>query len=284
MLDVMDRTQLADFLRRSRSRVRPADVGLSTGPRRRTPGLRREEVAMLAGISADYYIRLEQARGPHPSAQVLAAMARALRLTDDERDHLYRLAGQPPPALYAPSTHVRPGLLHLLDELRETPAQVISDLGETLAQNHLARALLGDQTRYSGRSRSFAWRWFTDPDARRLYPREDHEHHSRVQVADLRATAARRRTDADVVDLVRGLRAASPEFAERWDEHEVAVRRSDRKRIVHPQVGVVEVDCETLLTPEHDQRLLVFTAQPGTAAAEQLALIRVIGLQEFARP
>src|SRR6516165_11450992 len=134
----MDRTELADFLRRSRERLRPHDVGLPDVGLRRTPGLRREELAQLAGVSADYCMRLEQRRSSQPSTQVLAALARALRLTEDERDHLYILAGYQPPAGPMAGQHVRPGLMHLLDELTGTPAQILTDLGDLLAQNVLA--------------------------------------------------------------------------------------------------------------------------------------------------
>ena len=139
----MDRAELADFLRRRREQLRPSEVGLDAGPRRRTPGLRREEVAALAGMSADYYVRLEQKRSPRPSAQLLAALARALRLSDDERDHLYVLAGERPPAGPYAGTHVRPGLLALLDQLEHAPAQILTDLGDLLAQNAMARLLFG---------------------------------------------------------------------------------------------------------------------------------------------
>lgn len=277
----MDRTGLADFLRRCRERTRPEDAGLPPGARRRTPGLRREEVAQLAGMSADYYGRLEQARGPHPSVQLLAALARALRLSGDERDHLYLLAGQSPPPRSGRSTHVRPGVLHLLDRLDDAAAFVVSDLGEVLVQNALARALLGDETRGRGREASGVWRWFTDPQSRVRYPADDHELHARAYVSELRATAARRRGDGDVEDLLAALLAASPEFAALWERHEVGVRRADSKRVVHPVVGVVEVDCEVLLTPEHDQSLVVLTARAGTPAAGALDLLRVLGTQEL---
>lgn len=140
----LDRAGLADFLRRRRARLAPSDVGLSAGTRRRTPGLRREEVAQLAGMSADYYTRLEQSRGPRPSRQILGALARALRLSDDERDHLFHLGGEEPPRGAHGSGHVRPGLLLVLDRLDDTPAQVVGDLGDVLAQNVMAAALVGD--------------------------------------------------------------------------------------------------------------------------------------------
>jgi transcriptional regulator with XRE-family HTH domain len=276
----MDQQELADFLRRRRELLQPTDVGVPAGGRRRTPGLRRYEVAQLAGMSPDYYTRLEQARGPQPSPQMLTALARALRLTIDERNHLFHLAGHHAPPDLGGDDHVSPGLLRLLDALTDLPAMAISDLGVVLAQNRMAVALLGEQTHFTGPARSFTYRWFTDPAARALYPAEDHEHQSLVQVADLRAAIALRPRDRHAQQLIQALRV-SGEFCELWDRHDVAVRRSDRKRIVHPAVGIIDVDCETLATARQDQRLLVFTARPGSDAVGQLELLRVIGRQEF---
>jgi transcriptional regulator with XRE-family HTH domain len=280
----MDKKEFAGFLRRRRELLQPADVGLPPGARRQTPGLRRHEVAQLARMSPDYYIRLEQARGPQPSPQMLTALARALRLGIDERDHLFHLAGHHAPPAFAANDQVSPGLLRLLDALTELPAQVVSDLGEVLVQNRMAVALLGEQTAYTGLSRSFTYRWFTQPAARALYPREDHEHQSQVQVADLRAAVALRPRDPQATKLVGALRAASSEFNDLWERHDVAVRRGDSKRVVHPAVGIVDIDCEVLTTARQDQRLLVFTARPGSHAVRQLELIRVIGRQNLTAP
>lgn len=277
----MDRNQLGDFLRRRRERLTPAEVGLPPGVRRRTPGLRREEVAQLAGMSTDYLARLEQSRGPQPSPQVLAALARALRLTDDERDHLYHLAGRNPPASHRPNVHVSPGLLHVLDHLTDSAAFVISDLGETLVQNAVAAALHGHESHPEGLDRYMIWRWFTDPATRARFPEEDWPTHSRTHVADLRATAARRHGDPDVVELVDALTAASDEFTALWAEHEVAVRRADRKRIIHPDVGVLDLLCEVLAGATGDQFLVVLFARPGTDTHQKLELLRVIGTQDL---
>ncbi|PAU44759.1 transcriptional regulator [Streptomyces albireticuli] len=277
----IDRRALADFLRRSRDRIRPQDAGLPAGPRRRTPGLRREEVAQLAGMSADYYIRLEQARGPQPSPQMLAALARALRLTGDERDHLHLLAGHRPPAGRVAGDHVAPGLLHLLDQLPTTPAQVLSDLGDVLAQNALARSLLGGVCTVSEHGRNVVWRWFADPAARDAYPAEEHAHYSRVHTADLRAAVTRRGADPAAVRLVERLRAASEEFAGLWDRHEVAVRRHSRMRVLHPVIGPVDLDCQVLLAPEGDHRLVLLTPPPGSDTADRLALLQVVGNGQF---
>ncbi|WP_326799319.1 helix-turn-helix transcriptional regulator [Streptomyces sp. NBC_01808] len=277
----MDRTELADFLRRCRARLTPADVGLPPGARRRTPGLRREEVAQLAGMSTDHYTRLEQARGSRPSRQMLTAVARGLRLSDDERDHLFHLAGEEPPRARGAGAHVRPGLLLILDRLTDTPAQVLSDCGDVLAQNALSRALSGDAAVRSGDERNIVWRYFTEPAAPEFLPPEDRDHAARAAVADLRATLARRPDDARVAALVRRLRARSAKFAALWEAHDVAVRRREVKRFIHPVVGLLELDCEVLLNPEHDQRLVVYTARPGSESHQRLELLRVVGLQRL---
>ncbi len=275
----MDKSALAEFLRARRQAIRPGDVGLPPGVRRRTPGLRREEVAQLTGMSVDYYNRLEQARAPQPSPQILRPLARSLRLSADERDHLFRLAGHTPPERSGTSTHVRPALLHVLDRLDDCAAFVCTDLDVVLAQNMLARLLMGDLTGGVGWDSSTTWVWFSRPEPRRLFPREDHEHHSRVRVADLRATWSRRRGDADVESLLRHLLDHSAEFAKLWAEHEVGVRRADTKRYVHPHVGVVQVDCEVLATSDEGQRLVILSARPGTEDADRLRLVGVLGDQ-----
>ncbi|MGC0314393.1 transcriptional regulator with XRE-family HTH domain [Kitasatospora acidiphila] len=274
MIMTINRDELADFLRRARDRVTPQDVGLPSGPRRRTPGLRREEVVQLAAMSADYYIRLEQARGPQPSPPMLAALARALRLSDDERDHLHLLAGHRPPAVRSSGDGVSPGLLHLLGQLPTTPAQVLSELGDVLAQNDAARALLGGVCTVSEHGRNVAWRWFTAPPIRAPYPPEEHDYLSRLHVADLRAATARRADDPAAARLVARLTEASAEFRTLWELHEVAVRRRSRMRLRHELIGPIELDCQLLLDPESDQRLELYTPPPGTDTAERLALLR----------
>nr|WP_170184761.1 helix-turn-helix transcriptional regulator [Streptomyces sedi] len=280
----MDRPGLADFLRRRRESLRPSDAGLIEGVRRRTPGLRRDEVAQLANISTDYYARLEQRRGANPSASIVASLARALRCDPDERDHLYHLAGFPAPPRYA-GGYVRPGVMSLLDRLGDVPACVVSDLGEVLWQNTVATLTLGWSTGgRAGRSANVVWRWFTEPGLRTYFPEEDWPRHSLAHVNDLRATAARRGGDADVADLVDDLRERSGEFRELWERHEVAVRRFDRKRVLHPEVGVLHLTCEVLLSPEADSRVLAFFPTEGTDTREKLALLRTIGTHDFRAP
>ncbi|MER7192432.1 helix-turn-helix transcriptional regulator [Streptomyces flaveolus] len=273
--------ELGAFLRSRRERIRPADVGLPAGPRRRVPGLRREEVAQLAGASVDYYNELERGAGSQPSEQMIAALARALRLSADERDYLYRLADRPVPVQGGAASHVHPGMLDLLGRLASTPAQVITDLHVTLVQNPLAVALVGDQSGFRGPRASFVHRWFTEPDARLLHPEADHESQSRAFVADLRAAAARRDAkDPEVGTMIRTLLDVSPEFAALWADHDVAFRRDDRKRIVHPTIGVIEVNCLNLFSEDGRQRLLWFTPAVGTDSAGLLELLAVVGTQE----
>ncbi|GGT84962.1 helix-turn-helix transcriptional regulator [Streptomyces violascens] len=270
----LNRSDLADFLRRSRDRLTPRDVGFVEGPRRRIPGLRREEVAMLAGMSADYYMRLEQARGSQPSVQVLAALAGALRLTEDERDHLYLLAGHRPPEGARAGEYLRPGLRYLLDRLDGVPVQVVSDLGDLLAQNDLALALFGCVCTVAVEDRNIVLSWFTDPRVRGHFAVEEHQEQARQLVADLRAATTRRGDDGASRSLVTRLRAASPEFTALWDRHEVAVRRSHPYRLVHPDLGRIDLDCEVLATPAADQRVRIFTPPPGgTAVLDELRML-----------
>ncbi|MFC8869110.1 helix-turn-helix transcriptional regulator [Streptomyces sp. NPDC057148] len=273
--------ELGAFLRSRRERIRPSDVGLPAGPRRRVPGLRREEVAQLAGASVDYYNELERGAGSQPSEQMIAALARALRLSADERDYLYRLADRPVPVQGGAASHVHPGMLDLLGRMPATPAQVITDLHVTLVQNPLAVALLGDHSGFRGPRASFVHRWFTEPDARRLYPEADHEGQSRSFVADLRAAAARRDAkDPEAGAMIRTLLDVSPEFAALWADHDVAFRRKDRKRLIHPVLGVIEVNCLHLFSEDGRQRLLWFTPAVGTDSAGLLELLAVVGTQE----
>ena len=277
----MDLAEFGAFLKTRRDRIRPGEVGLPEGPRRRVPGLRRDEVATLAGASVDYYNELERGGGVQPSEQMIAALARALRLGRDEREHLYHLAGRPLPHEDGSNPHLHPGLSDLLVRLDGTPAQVITDLHVTLVQNRLAVALLGPTPTADGMRASYVYRWFTEPDARGLYPEADSNYHSRTLVSDLRAAMARRGQDSESSAMVADLRRRSAEFARLWDTGDVAVRRQDRKRIVHPTLGVVELNCLNLFSEDGRQRLLWFTPPPGTPAVKQLELLAVIGTQDL---
>jgi transcriptional regulator with XRE-family HTH domain len=278
---MIDRPGLADFLRRRRDLLRPSDLGLPAGVRRRTSGLRRDEVAQLATISTDYYARLEQCRGANPSEPVVASLARALRCDLDERDHLYYLAGFSPPARHS-NGYVRPGVMSLLDRLKDVPACVVTDLGEILWQNTIAEIALDWTTgRRVDRAQNVVWQWFTEPALRSCFPEEDWPRHSLAHVSDIRATYSRRGGDTDVAKLVHDLLKHSEEFRDLWERHEVAVHRFDRKRFLHPEVGVLHLTCEVLLSPEEDTRVLAFFPTEGTDAREKLELLRTIGAQDF---
>ncbi|WP_112268522.1 helix-turn-helix transcriptional regulator [Lentzea terrae] len=280
----MDRAELAAFLRRRREELRPEDVGLPAGARRRAPGLRREEVASLAAMSTDYYTRLEQQRGPQPSEQMLAALARALRLSDDERDYLFLVAGRNAPSPQVTGTHVAPALQRVLDRLNDTPALILSNLGEILVQNRFAEALYGDTSRFTGMARSGIYRWFSDPAERLIYPEHDRDRQSRAQVANLRAAYAAMGPKSRAGELVRVLQKESAEFAAIWDRHEVAKRFEDHKVLVHPQLGEIEVDCQALFTEDQSQLLLVLTAPPRTEAFDKIQLLGVLGTEKFVSP
>jgi transcriptional regulator with XRE-family HTH domain len=276
----MDRDALADFLRHRRAALQPEDVGLTAGSRRRTAGLRREEVAALAHMSTDFYARLEQRRGSRPSEATTAALARALRLNPDERDHLFTLAGRNAPPRAFRTDHPSPGLVRVL-ELLDTPAQITSDLGVTLRQNALCEALVGVQTQHTGLRRSIIYRWFTDPDARLLHPEEEHELHARSFVAWTRSLQGRD-DDPEARELLEHLLRESSEFAQLWERHEVARWSHPIKRFVHPLVGTLTLNCQVLTAENQTERLVVFTAATGSEDAEKLKLLSVVGSQGFA--
>ncbi|QXJ20860.1 helix-turn-helix domain-containing protein [Actinomadura graeca] len=277
----MDRREMAAFLRSRRHRIQPTDVGLEAGTRRRTPGLRREEVARLAGMSVDYYIRLEQGRGPRPSKQILGALARALRLTDDERAHLYHLAGETPETPPGPSQDVPQGILHLLDRLDDIPAYVLDARQGILAWNALAAALMTDFSAMRPQDRNVV-RWLFAGPAPELYGVDEYvTGMAHDFVADLRAAAGRYPGDPGIAALVSETAARSALFARLWDEGAVGVKRGNRKRMTHPVVGPLELHCDVLYVPERDQRVVLYTAVPGTPSHEALKLLRVVGTQDL---
>jgi transcriptional regulator with XRE-family HTH domain len=277
----MDRTELGAVLRTWRERLQPADVGLPAGSRRRTPGLRREEVAGLAGVSVDYLNRLEQARGPHPSEAVLRSLARALRLTDAERDHLFLLAGGAPPIPGRIRDTVRPGVLRLMDRFTDLPALLLDAKSEVLAWNPMAAALLGDLSAIPPGRRNIARQAFgsahdlagTDPAER--------ERMDRALVSDLRRAAARYPDDPGLRRLIADLRTDSPTFARLWALRALDERHDDVKRIQHPELGPLDLECTVLQVRGDDQTMIVYSAPPGTPAADALALLRVVGLQHL---
>jgi len=232
-------------------------------------------------MSVDYVARLERGDGPQPSPQMAAALARGLRLTLVERDHLFLLCGHRPAARELRADHVGPGLLRVLDRLADTPAQVIGAAGETLLQTPAAVALLGEQTQYTGLARSAPYRWFTDPADRARYLPEDHDVTGRFLVSQIRTAAARDGGGSRAAEVVRELRRVSAEFSAMWDLQEVGVRQSGAKRFVHPQLGRLDLHCQTLLDADQGQFLLVFTATPGSEDADKLALLAVLGTDHF---
>ena len=276
---VVDRPGLAEFLRRRRESLQPEDVGLPRGQRRRTSGLRREEVASLCHMSTDYYSRLERERGPQPSGQMIASIAQGLHLSLDERDHLFRLAGHTPPTRGAMSEHISPGLLRIFDRLHDTPAEIVTELGETLRQTALGVALTGDLTSYRGPARSIGYRWFTDPATRQLYAPSDHPFLTRMFVSGLREVATLRGPGSRAAHLVDLLLARSEEFTEVWNDHEVGIRPHEVKNFIHPELGALELNCQSLVDPSQAHSLLVYTAIPGSESYEKLQLLSVIGTQ-----
>ena len=271
-----DRAGLAEFLRRRRAVLQPEDVGLPRGSRRRTDGLRREEVATLCHMSTDYYARIEQERGPQPSPQMLAAIAQGLHLSLDERDHLFRLAGHEPPPRRSGDDHIAPGLARIFDRLGDTAAEIVTELGETLRQTPLAIALTGDASGFAGEARSLGYRWFTDPSARDRYAPSEHEHLSRMFASGLRELAARRGPGSRAARIADDLLGRSAEFRRIWERHEVGVRPDEVKRFVHPEVGLLELHCQRLVDPDRSHSLLVYTATPGSESHERLRLLAVL--------
>ena len=277
----MDKQELGAFLRSRRERLRPQDAGLPSGSRRRTPGLRREEVAVLAYISTEYYVRLEQGRAPRPSGEVLAGIAGALRLTDAESDHLHVLAGTAPVRSGLHRRDVRPSILALLERLPQTAAFVTSAAFEVLAWNDLAAALMEDFAGRAPQDRNLARRAFLGPvpPGAPLYGVSDAAEFRHHVVMELRAALARYPADPAVTKLVGELRDGSPEFARLWERHDVQAAPMLKKTFRHPVVGEITVDCDSLTLTDRDQRLVLYSAPPGSHGAEALALLNVLGAE-----
>ncbi len=271
----MDRRELADFLRSRRERLDPADAGLPVGPRRRTPGLRREETARLAFISTEYYTRLEQARGPRPSREVVAGLARALRLSDAERVHLHHLADVPPLLPAGPSREVRQSILDLIARLPHAAATVISASFEVLAWNSLATALMEDFAAVPAPERNLVRKVFLGPQGEglRLYGVSDAPGFARSAARRLRAATARYPADRGLAALIRDLLAGSAEFRALWSSHDVAEEPTLRKTFRHPLAGPITVNCDVLDITDRDQRLVIYTAAPGSASERALHLL-----------
>ncbi|WP_131740062.1 helix-turn-helix transcriptional regulator [Actinomadura roseirufa] len=275
----MAATEFGRAVRRWRDRVPPDVAGLPAGGHRRAAGLRREELALLAGISADYVTRLEQGRAAHPSAQVVEALARGLRLSADERAHLFQLAGLVPPGPGTVPAFITPSVQRMLDRLAGTPVGVFDAAWTLLIANPLYAALMGDPSGWRGNERNAAWRNFTGVGGRVRHAPQARRAFQAALVADLRATAGRYPDDRRVRRLVAQLRTASDRFAELWDEGVVGRHEADRKTVDHPQVGPITLDCDVLGVAGGDLRIMLYTAAPGTEDAERLALLAVVGTQ-----
>jgi transcriptional regulator with XRE-family HTH domain len=267
--------ELADFLRRARSAVDPLRAGLPADGRiRRVPGLRREEVALLAGVSTDYYTRLEQGRRITPSTGVLDAIARALNLDATGRAHLGHLVGAPhAPRRPTPTVQrVRPGLYQLLDSFDGQPAMILGRHTDVLASNRLARVLFADFDQMRPRERNYARWMFLSPQARELF--EDWDEQGRTVVESLRLELGNHPNDPSTLALVDELSSASDDFRQWWSEHRVYQRTHGSKRLRHPIVGRLTVDYETFMMPgDPDQTLFVFTTGAGTPAREAMNLL-----------
>ncbi|MFF4899751.1 helix-turn-helix domain-containing protein [Streptomyces sp. NPDC001068] len=277
----MTATELGQALRRWRDRAAPGAAGLPAGGQRRAAGLRREELALLAGISVDYVTRLEQGRAVNPSVQVVEALARALRLSPDERTYLFGLAGLVPPGPDMVPGYLTPSVQRLLERLSGTPVAVSDAAMTLLVTNPMYAALMGDPSGLRGFERNGVWRNFLGRPTRVRHSPQERRDFEAGMVAELRSTAARYPADRQLQRMITELRAGSERFAELWDAGVVGRLEASRKTIEHPQVGPVTLDCDQLRVEQHDLRILVYSAEPGTAAAEKLDLISVLGTQSL---
>jgi transcriptional regulator with XRE-family HTH domain len=279
----MDSWEFGRTVRRWRDRVRPAAVGVPVGGRRRATGLRREELAGLAGISVDYLTRLEQGRATSPSVQVVEALARALRVSDAERDLIFRLAGHATPGLDLVSSRITPSVQRLLDRLANTPVAVFDATWTLVVANAPYDALMGPTTTWRGIERNSVWRHLVGPGSRALNtPEQQGEFEARL-VADLRLTAARYPGDPRLKQLTRELTAQSSRFEKFWESGapEPHQEFGRHKVIDHPDVGHITLDCDTLVVAADDLRIMIYTAEPDTEDAERLALAVVLGTQSM---
>ncbi|TFD82761.1 helix-turn-helix transcriptional regulator [Cryobacterium fucosi] len=275
-------SELASVLRAWRNRVSPEAVGMPAGAGRRTPGLRREELAALAGLSVDYVVRLEQGRASAPSAQVLGSLARSLRLTNDERDHLYRVGGAIVPTDRNLPRHITPGIQRIVDRLADTPSSVYSAAWDILLWNPLWAALLGDPSTLASRNRNLVWHFFTEGEAPVVRDAASRLGFARDIVADLRIAFGRYPDDSNLARLVDDLRSSNDEFAALWSTLSVSRHLAERKTIASALVGEITLDCDVLTVPGSDLRLVVYSAEAGTVDAGKLDVLRVAGLQAFA--
>jgi len=265
------RSELSDFLRTRRAKIVPSDVGLAEGARRRTPGLRREEVALLANIGATWYTRLEQGQPINVSAEVLNGIARALRLTSEERRHLHLLAGMAPAVAVPDEERVSELVRRVLDGLDPLPAYVRGRRWDILAWNASADAL-ADFSSATGPARNIVWRLFRDSNSRCRYG--DPECTMRRAVAQFRAVAAKYPNDRGFIELIDDLRTNSAEFRRLWAEHDVLGSTDGLKRFNHPELGEFILDHTTFELPgDGDIKMVVLTAAPGSETETKLRLL-----------
>jgi transcriptional regulator with XRE-family HTH domain len=274
-------SELGEALRAWRDRVRPEDVGVPTGARRRAVGLRREELAALAGVSTDYLVRLEQGRAVRPSPPVVGALARALRRTAAQHEHLLRLAGHVPPGPTRMRRHMTPALQRITDRLRDLPLLIVDDAWTIQSMSALGAALVGDFSALPDRDRNIAWRHFTGMPTRVVRDRAQTQALECELAADLHAATGRYPDDPDLRRLIADLRATSSRFAELWEERPVAIHSSEHKVFQHPHVGRIELDCDVLRADGTDLMLVVYSAPSGSAGSKALALLEVVGLQHL---
>ncbi len=268
---------LADTLRSWRDRTDPAAVGMARNGPRRAPGLRREEVALLAGVSVEYVVRLEQGRARTPSAQVCAALARALQLSDAEQAHLFLLAGHAQDIERIPRL-IPASVRRIVEQLDHHPVSVCDAMWDLLTWNPLYAATLGDPSGFNRRDRNALWRHFTRGPGRVRHTPEEERAFEVTTVADLRATTGRYPRDPDLAALVADLRRI-PRFEALWGDRLVAPHQQARKVVEHPDVGDIAIDCDVLATQGTDLRVIVFTPRPGTDARSKLDLLAAIGTQ-----
>lgn len=271
-------TEFGRTVRRWRDRVPPEAAGLSAGEHRRAPGLRREELALLAGISVDYVTRLEQGRAANPSEQVVEALGRALRVSGPEREHLFHAAGLVPPGQGTVPAYLTPSVQRLLDRLAGTPVAVFDASWTQLLANPLYTALMGERR---GDERNGVWRNFLGSGSRVRHTPESLRALETAQVAELRAAQSHYPADQRLRRLIAELRANSARFAELWDAGAVGHIEASRKTVDHPRVGPLTLDCDVLSVAGSDVRIMIYTAEPGTADAERLALLGVLGTQSL---
>jgi transcriptional regulator with XRE-family HTH domain len=279
----MDSWEFGRSVRRWRDRVQPTAVGVPIGGRRRAAGLRREELAGLAGISVDYLTRLEQGRATSPSVQVVEALARALRVSDAERDLIFRLAGHATPGHDVVSSRITPSVQRLLDRLANTPVAVFDATWALIVANAPYDALMGQTTSWRGIERNSVWRHLVGPGSRAVQTREEQTELETRLVADLRLTAARYPADQRLKQLIRDLAAQSPRFVKLWESGALEPHQDvgRHKVIDHPDVGHITVDCDTLIVAADDLRIMIYTAEPDTEDADRLALAIVLGTQSL---